>query len=122
MFELINKIWQLSNNFLRQRFLNILIWMIFSAIFEVITLISIIPFLSAILENNKPESQNIIFQFIFSFYPDERIPFVIIATLIFSSLLIISTFFKMNTLRINTNLARDYGSYISNRCYSNLFW
>ena len=36
------------------------------------------------------------------------------------SLLIISTFLKINTLRINTNLARDYGSYISNRCYSNL--
>ena len=118
VFLSILNLYEIIDSKFRKKFYFLTILMVLSAIFEIISLGSIIPFVSSLL-NPDFFNQNIIGIKIKNFYPTLSDKNLILLVLIFFSIIvIISGLFKTLLLWLTTNFNAEIGIDLSNKIYN----
>jgi len=115
MFVNFVKLWKFLRPRLKKKFVLVFILVIISAIFELLSVVSIFPFLYVL---NNPTSKEIynsmanIFDFILI---DSLLEFnpIILFGLLFISVISISAFLRVKTLRLQSNISAEVGNELS---------
>ena len=110
------------NQEFKNKFYLLLFLMVVNAFLEIISLGSIIPFISSLLDPNFFDT-NIVGKRLSNFFPHyDNQSLILIILVFFSTIIIISGIFKTFLLWITTQFNADVGISLSNKVYTKLLY